>query len=43
MIPKLIHWSVHNPLIVVLLTAALAVAGGYAFEEVNVEAYPDPD
>src|SRR6185437_3321522 len=42
MIPKLIHWSVHNPLIVVLLTAALAVAGGYAFREVNVEAYPDP-
>ena len=42
MIPKLIHWSVHNPLIVILLTAALAAAGGYAFERVNVEAYPDP-
>jgi cobalt-zinc-cadmium resistance protein CzcA len=42
MIPKLIHWSVHNPLIVILLAGALAVAGGYAFERVNVEAYPDP-
>lgn len=42
MIPKLIQWSVHNPLIVVLLTVALGAAGGYAFYEVNVEAYPDP-
>jgi len=42
MIAKLIHWSVNNPLIVVLLTIALAAAGGYAFSRVNVEAYPDP-
>ncbi len=42
MIPKLIQWSVHNPLIVILLTAALGAAGSYAFYEVNVEAYPDP-
>ncbi|MES1213007.1 MAG: efflux RND transporter permease subunit, partial [Singulisphaera sp.] len=42
MIAKLIHWSVNNPLIVVLLTVALAVAGGFAFSRVNVEAYPDP-
>ncbi len=42
MIAKLIQWSVGNPLIVVLLAAALAVAGGYAFSHVNVEAYPDP-
>ena len=42
MIPKLIHGSVQNPLIVILLTGALAVAGGYAFSHVNVEAYPDP-
>ncbi len=42
MIAKLIHWSVNNPLIVVLLTFALTVAGGYAFSRVNVEAYPDP-
>lgn len=42
MISKLIQWSVHNPLIVVLLAAALGASGGYAFYEVNVEAYPDP-
>ncbi|HJT34173.1 MAG TPA: efflux RND transporter permease subunit [Pirellulales bacterium] len=42
MIGKLIQWSVGNPLIVVLLAIALAVAGGYAFDHVNVEAYPDP-
>jgi heavy metal efflux system protein len=42
MIANLIHWSITNPLIVILLAIALAVAGGYAFTEVNVEAYPDP-
>jgi len=42
MIAKLIHWAVHNPLIVVLLTIALAAAGSYAFSRVNIEAYPDP-
>ena len=42
MIRKLIEWAVNNPLIVVLLAAALAVGGGFAFANVNVEAYPDP-
>ncbi|HVX15770.1 MAG TPA: efflux RND transporter permease subunit [Pirellulales bacterium] len=42
MIAKLIHWSVSNPLVVVLLAIALAAVGGYAFVNVNVEAYPDP-
>ncbi|HEX7379115.1 MAG TPA: efflux RND transporter permease subunit [Pirellulales bacterium] len=42
MIANLIRWSVHNPLIVILTTLALAVVGGYAFSHVNVEAYPDP-
>ncbi len=42
MIGNLIRWSVTNPLIVVLLTIALAGAGIYAFSQVNVEAYPDP-
>ncbi|HET6882646.1 MAG TPA: efflux RND transporter permease subunit [Pirellulales bacterium] len=42
MIAKLIHWSVNNPLIVVLTAIALAAVGGYAFSHVNVEAYPDP-
>ena len=39
---RLIAWSVDNPLIVMLMAIALAIAGGYAFQRVNVEAYPDP-
>lgn len=42
MVRGLIHWSVHNPVIVLLLAAALLACGGYAFLNVNVEAYPDP-
>src|SRR5262245_29154400 len=42
MVRKLIAWAVANPLIVLLLAAALAVGGGYAFFHVNIEAYPDP-
>src|SRR3954449_3669360 len=42
MVRKLIEWSVNNPLIVVLIACGLLVAGGYAFLNVNVEAYPDP-
>src|SRR6476469_4133572 len=42
MVRWLIAWSLDNPLVVILLTAALAAFGGYAFISVNVEAYPDP-
>src|SRR6266576_7315933 len=42
MVRKLIEWAVGNPLVVCLLAAALALGGGYAFFNVNVEAYPDP-
>lgn len=42
MVRKFIEWAVANPLIVLLLTAALLLGGGYAFSRVNVEAYPDP-
>ncbi len=42
MVRKLIEWSVANPLVVLLMAAILAVVGGYAFWNVNVEAYPDP-
>src|SRR5215475_8797465 len=42
MVRSLIHWSVHNPVVVILLTVALLACGGYAFINVNVEAYPDP-
>ncbi|HEY5315734.1 MAG TPA: efflux RND transporter permease subunit, partial [Pirellulales bacterium] len=42
MVRKLIDWSLGNPLIVVLLALALTAVGGYAFFNVNVEAYPDP-
>src|SRR2546422_3632211 len=42
MVRKLIEWALTSPLVVVLLVAALAGVGGYAFFNVNVEAYPDP-
>jgi cobalt-zinc-cadmium resistance protein CzcA len=42
MLRKLVEWAVNSPLIVVLLTVALACVGVYAFLNINVEAYPDP-
>src|SRR5438132_8779129 len=42
MLQPIIGWSLKNPLIVLLLALLLAVFGGYAFFNVNVEAYPDP-
>src|SRR5947209_6709427 len=42
MIRKLIEWAVSSALVVLLLTGALVCFGGYAFYNVNVEAYPDP-
>ena len=42
MVAQLIKWSVHNPLLVVLATIALAAVGMHSFQNVNVEAYPDP-
>src|SRR5438105_14789420 len=42
MVRKLIDWAVANPFLVILFGLALAVGGGYAFVNVNVEAYPDP-
>src|SRR4051812_8444880 len=42
MVVKLLTWAVHNRVVVVLLAVTLAIFGGYAFTQVNVEAYPDP-
>ena len=42
MIRKLIAWALDNPLVVILLAVFLAVIGVASFENVNVEAYPDP-
>src|SRR5262245_17447818 len=42
MISKVVEWALHNPLVVVLLVIGLAIFGFHAFQEVNVEAYPDP-
>jgi cobalt-zinc-cadmium resistance protein CzcA len=42
MVRKLIEWALNNPLVVILLAAALAAVGLYSFFHVNVEAYPDP-
>jgi cobalt-zinc-cadmium resistance protein CzcA len=42
MVRKLIEWAVESALIVILLALGLATFGVYAFNHVNVEAYPDP-
>src|SRR5437773_11534569 len=42
MFGKLIQWATGNVIVVLLLVVALAAVGGYAFVNVNVEAYPDP-
>jgi cobalt-zinc-cadmium resistance protein CzcA len=42
MVRKLIEWAVGSALIVLLLALGLAGFGIYAFNHVNVEAYPDP-
>src|SRR4051812_8941215 len=42
MVGKLIQWATGNVIVVLLLVVALAAVGGYAFVNVNVEAYPDP-
>jgi cobalt-zinc-cadmium resistance protein CzcA len=42
MVRAIIHWSLNNPLVVLLLVAVWIAAGVYAFVNVNVEAYPDP-
>jgi cobalt-zinc-cadmium resistance protein CzcA len=42
MVGKLIEWALHNPLVVILIAAALTSVGAYSFLNVNVEAYPDP-
>ncbi len=42
MVRKLIEWAVNSALIVILLAVGLTAFGVYAFEHVNVEAYPDP-
>jgi cobalt-zinc-cadmium resistance protein CzcA len=42
MVHKIITWALNNPLVVILLSLALATVGIYSFRNVNVEAYPDP-
>src|SRR5215471_7196064 len=42
MVRLLIRWSLDNPLIVIVVSLAMAVVGGYSFYNINVEAYPDP-
>lgn len=42
MVSRLVRWAVENRLVVFLLTLALIGVGGYAFVNINVEAYPDP-
>ena len=42
MVRALIRWSLDNPLIVIIVSVVVAIAGVYSFININVEAYPDP-
>src|SRR5438093_5178318 len=42
MVRKVLEAAVNSPLMVIVLAVALVAVGGYAFVNVNVEAYPDP-
>ncbi|MBI3838150.1 MAG: efflux RND transporter permease subunit [Planctomycetia bacterium] len=42
MVHRLIAWAVHNRLVVILTSIALASVGIFALLNINVEAYPDP-
>src|SRR5580704_343730 len=42
MVRKVIAWALDNPIAVILGALFLAIVGLYSFENVNVEAYPDP-
>ncbi len=42
MVHSLIQWALGSAFIVLLLVVVLVAGGGYAFQNVNVEAYPDP-
>jgi cobalt-zinc-cadmium resistance protein CzcA len=42
MVRALIHWSLSNPLVVILLVIGWTIVGIISFNNVNVEAYPDP-
>ncbi len=42
MIESFVKWAIENRLVVVLSSLVLCGVGGYAFMNINVEAYPDP-
>ena len=42
MLRKLIGWALDNPMIVMVMTVVLICFGIHSFQNVNVEAYPDP-
>jgi cobalt-zinc-cadmium resistance protein CzcA len=42
MVHRLIHWAVHNRLVVILLAISIAGVGTYSLMNINIEAYPDP-
>lgn len=42
MIHSLIHWAIHNKLVVILLTLAIVGVGTHSLLNINIEAYPDP-
>ena len=42
MINKIIDWALNSRVVVLSMALVLAGVGWYAFQNINVEAYPDP-
>lgn len=42
MITRLVGWAVRTPFVVILFAVFLAVTGAWAYEELDIEAYPNP-
>lgn len=42
MIARIVAWAVRSPFVVIVLAVVLAVAGAWSYEELDIEAYPNP-
>lgn len=42
MIARLVGWAVRTPFVVIVFAVFLAVTGAWAYEELDIEAYPNP-
>lgn len=42
MIARIVAWAVRTPFVVIVLALGLAIAGAWSYEELDIEAYPNP-